>query len=533
MTPNAYHKLTASRARWRKTTGEHVLRLAGIALALVALAVGVKYGLDYGWEPAGPPAPYQVKRTDAALPKHVLFVAPRDNDAAEGFAEALRSYFGAKVNTVAPEDLHEGALAGMDCAIVFSDGSAGDNDPRGALLSAAAAQQLPIVWIGSGLARYTPLLGLARFEEEPERTVPPNSFLTYKGTDTKATGLAFIPGYPQAAGGEAQVLATVRLHDTFLRPAAVRSGPVTYLAFNPFPRSGAPYALAVAIDIVSDILGRHRPDPRVVFRLEDINGRDYGPSDTSFRRTAQKLVEEEVFAHVAITPDMVDANGNFVADLSNAQDVLTFLKQHPSLSAVVQHGTKHYRRDPRNAGKPSGLAYEFFFDDDQTMGRAEATRFARDRLIEGYEMMTKAGLDPLMFEAPHLEMSPGEEAAARSLFPVMMHPPLFFGSHSEQFSMLVPWITERDGTVYAPHDVGYVDALDERSVQKILLRLERLKRILPDPIAVVFFHPFMIDRPGREDDLAELIDGIKRLGYRPVSLLDQVEPIPQDEKQQH
>jgi hypothetical protein len=315
------------------------------------------------------------------------------------------------------------------------------------------------------------------------------------------------------------------VHDAFVRPAAVRSQRATYLAFDPFPRSGGPLALPVAIDLLADALGRHHPDPRVIFRLEDVNALDYGRHDSAFARVAERLAAAGVFAHVAITPVSVDADGNERARIDGAPAMVDVLDRNRTRLAVALHGTHHHRADPRNAGKPSGDAYEFFFDDDDTMGSAAAARFAAERLAEGRDLMRKSGFEPLMFEAPHLEMSPGEEDAARRLFPVMMHPPLFFGRPATRFAVQVPWLTERAGTIYAPSDVGYVDALDERSVDAILARLEQLRGLLPDPVVVVFYHPFMIDKPGRADDLPRLIQGFRRFGYRAINLLHEVEPI--------
>lgn len=525
MARTAHDKLANARRHWHKTIGEHVVRTTGIALALVAIAVSVAYGLYYGWEPGGPPTPYRVVHTDAARAKQVLLIASVLDDAADGLSEAIRSYFGARITPVADSDLRATSLIGIDCVIVLSNVDRTGSEARRTLLSSAVDRRIPVYWIGTGLPESARVLGLASFEQEVERRLPANSYLTYKGVDVEAEGLPFLPGYPSTADEQVEVIASVRVHDAFLRPAAVRSAHATYLAFNPFALSGAVMALPVAIDILADTLGKHDADPRVVVRLEDINAVDYAEGDSSFSRVAAQMLEAGIFVHVAVTPVMVDSSGRVVADIGGARNVIDFLKTHPSQSAVVQHGTRHHRADPRNAGKASGDAYEFFFDDDATMGRPASMRFAQERLTEGRELMSRLGLAPLMFEAPHLEMSPGEEAAARHLFPVMMHPPLFFGRASTRFQVQVAWMTERNGTVYAPSDVGYVDALDERSVDSILARLHQLRRILPDPLAVVFYHPFMIDKPGREGDLPALIAGFERLGYRSVSLLDEVERV--------
>ena len=526
VTDRVDEKLAASRSHWKKTFGERALRAVGIGLAMVAVALGVKYGLDFGRHAPAPPTAYVIKREPGAARK-VLFLAHRSDSRAQALQEAIQSYFGADITQMTLDDAGPEVPASVECVIVVSNQPVASANGLSKLLREVVARQLPLFWIGQGFGQAAPALGFAPFAEQPERTVPTESYLTYKDVTVGVVGAAFVPGYPKDPVGDVQVLATLTLYDTFARPAIVRSGRVTYIAFSPFSEKGGGMALPVTIDVLSAGLGRHRRNPRVLFRLEDINGLEYGLQNQNFEQAANYLLDQGVPIHVGVIPVMVDAAGAVQADISAAGSVLDLVKKHASQVELVQHGTLHYRDDPRNRDKGSGRAYEFFFDDDKTMGKDAAALFARKRLEEGREVLARAGLTAKMFEAPHLEMSPAEEEVAMSMFPAIMHPPLFFGESNARYAAPpIPWMTERKGVVFAPRTVGYIDALDVDSVQKILQRLDTLARILPDPMAVVFFHPFMLRKQGREKDLQNLIEGIKRLDYRFVGMMDEIEPVP-------
>ena len=64
---------------------------------------------------------------------------------------------------------------------------------------------------------------------------------------------------------------------------------------------------------------------------------------------------------------------------------------------------------------------------------------------------------------------------------------------------------------------GYVTYDEPLSVDHILNRMEEVANVLPDPLVIVFYHPFMHNAEGREDDLERLVDGVARLNYRFVS----------------
>ena len=368
-----------------------------------------------------------------------------------------------------------------------------------------------------------PFSGEKNSDKDDLSLTPPKSYLTYKGTEIAAEGLPITRGNLKDFAQLGEVLGSVKLHGTFSRAALIRHGDIIYSAFSPLSQSYAPFVLPVIMDSLSLLIGKHKPNPRVIFRLEDINSVNYNEDDSSFRKTVDYLVGQDVYVHMGIIPTMVDAEGKVLAHIDAALPVLEFVKQNPDHVGIIQHGYKHWRKDPRNKGMRSGDAFEFFLDDDQTMGVRASRRFATNVIKEGYTVMLENGLTPYMFEAPHYVMSPAQQTAAEKMFSLMQHKPLFPGERLSEF--FLPWLTQRNTTVYTPSSAGYVDALTPKSVNNILYSLEIAAKILPDPIVVVFFHPFMKEFEGRENDLEKLVRGIKGLNYRFVNMMDEVEPI--------
>lgn len=515
-------KLASTRRRWKKTVGERMLRLIGIALALIAIAVGVKYALEFSPRVPVLEPRYTIRQQQPPLIHKVLLIAPKavgnNRGQVTGLAEALESYYGVTV-VRATGGASDTLLAGVGGVIVYGSDAFGAGGALAKLLRSAVDRRLPVFWFGEGFSRYAQLLGAPTFQEQKTRTTPVQTKLIYKGVKLPAVGLNYTPGLDMDAAKQGKVVATLTLYDTFTRPAIIQFERAIYVPFTPFSRTGSMLASAVTVDALGRMFGEHRPDPRVILRLEDVNPVDYGGNDGAFVKVGKYLLRNKIPFSVGIIPIMMDGNGKFVTDIRSAKAVLAFIKAHRSQIEVVQHGTMHYRDDPRNAGKPSGVAYEFFFNDDQAMGVKRAQLFTSRRLKKGYDVMARAGLEPRMFEAPHLEMSPSEQTVADRMFPIMMHPPLSYGESHDHYTAILPWFTQRGDTVYAPSDVGYVHGGDEQgSIDDILGDLRELKEILPDPIVVVFYHPFLVRKKGGEAQLKELVQGAEKLGYRFVNV---------------
>lgn len=526
MKNHATSKICSAKQHWHNTIGEYLLRYTGIFLAATIVFIGLSYG--YNKTPAMPDRGpgHQIKVVPERAAKTLYFVMLNSDASYTGQAdvlkEAIASYHG--VNLVSVQGNYN-LPEFTESQIVFVMGSQQVDDPAGLrqLMAKVAENDVPLFWLGSGFGQVARLFDVPLSGDAPLSVTPPVSSLLYKGTRINASGLPFSRVKLDETAGVGDVLASITLQGSFQRAALVRYGPVIYSAFSPFSQRSAPYALAVIMDSLSLLVGEHKANPRVIFRLEDINGYAYNQYDSSFRKTVDFLVDQGVYVHLGIIPSTVDAQGKLLANIDSALPVLEFISKYPEQTGIVQHGYRHFRKDPRNEGMGSGDAFEFFLNDDETMGIEQSQNFARKVILQGRELMMKNGLNPYIFEAPHYAISPAQQKTAEEIFSLMQHEPLFYGNRPSGF--FLPWYTQRNTTVYAPGSAGYVDALNADSVDNILYSLEQAAAILPDPVVVVFFHPFMRELTGREQDLEKLILGIKKLNYRFVNMMDEVEPI--------
>lgn len=565
-------RLAAVKSRWRRTLGERLLRALGFLVGLAVLLLAVSLASRTApaatqfSEPAAanaailgasadiaadsreahtPPELTAVAATEiivkplplthesscaaAPLPEDAdrLLLVVSDNDEARhpqvlALQEALSSYFGLRVQRVAAEDYMPALLEGVRATMVYGNAEFKDEKRIAALVEDTWRQQRPVLWLGPGAYVAEGELDLV-LETDPSAftSAPKGTVIEYNGVQVPAAGVVLGETIRQSTGSPIRVLATVRLPSGKTLPAITARDDLVHVSFDPFNRRlFAGLALSVAFDAFSEILGAHRPDPRVLFRLEDINGHYYGDTDTSFTKTADYLLSQDVFMHLAIIPEWVDPQGDLLADIGNARPVLDLIRNHPDSVSLIQHGFRHFRQDPRNTGLHSGDAFEFFFDDDKKLGPDKARNFTRERLQAGSELLARHAWTPRIFEAPHYTMSPSQQATAQEMYPVIHHPPLSYASKNNH--LLLPWYTQRGATVFAPSSAGFVAVANANSVRDILGLLKQSARILPDPVYVVYFHPFMIGYEGREGDLAQLIKGIRDLGYRFASTCEDI-----------
>lgn len=508
-------RLARARKRRRKTVGERLLRVLGYLMAAVVLALT--------WAQSTRAAAPEPVQASCAAPGpaqdagRVLLVAADMTGLRRAQTEALReslsSYFGAHVVAVPARDYLREMLDSKDVLVVFGNTIDLERGAFAGVVGDAVQRTLPIAWIGPGAEEFAGAFGIEVLPDAPAPVAAPNgTTIDYQGVRFSADGIALARPVQVGANASLRVRATVQLPDGSVRAGVITGPGFVLVGFVPFKDLNSNLALAATVDAMSTLLGTRRPDPRVLLRLEDVNGRDYGRRDRSFDATVTYLLAEDVFMHLSLIPQMVDAHGKTVADIGDAHGALRLIERHPRSVEVVQHGGLHFRDSARNFGKSSGEAYEFFFDDDVTMGPGAAQEFARRRLELGAKVLARHGLKASVFEAPHYTMSPAQQLAANALFPVMHHAPLHHAGIRSY--LLLPWATLRDGTAYAPSMLGYVSMDDPDSVAGILKLLEQLASVLPDPLVVIQYHPFMIRQPGRERDLRNLITGAKRLGYR-------------------
>jgi uncharacterized protein YdaL len=536
MSNNGTHKIKQAHANWRQTYGEHILRIAGLTLAAIAIYIGYYYGtrksVDDGTQLVTSSAPvkkeysYTIKQTNKPLLSSVLLVAAsldtKDKPYAIAFREAVASYYGVTVTLTDIRQYGSKLVAKHDGVIVYGNRQFKESIKLKHLIRDIKAYKRPVFWYGYGFSEVSSDLGIPYSRESRLQPATSDHYIHYKTTAVQALGIDVVLGKLKVKSGNIKTLASMKANGTSY-PLILNRGGVTYVSFLPFRKKSYTLVTAVTINALSTMLGKHKPNPRVIFRLEDVNVQHYGDKDKRFRKTADYLLSQKVHVHIGIIPTMVDASGKVVTSIKKSSKLARYIRKNQTGVSVVQHGSRHHRMDPRNHGMGSGAAFEFFFTDDHTMGAEEARKFAVKRMTEGYRTLAAAGLTPVLFEAPHYELSPGQQKVADQMYPVMHHSPIFYDG--KRMNILLPWFTNRNGTVYVPSSLGYIDVANKDSVRDILYQLEELKKIMPDPVVIVFFHPFMIDHAGRETDLMQLITGTRKLGYRFINTADELSRI--------
>lgn len=521
-------KLTIAQRNWKKTIGENILRFVGFALALISVSFGVMYSLDKPLEPdvhfPTREQNFSIRYASKPLVQKLLLLTTAKKTAqiiqAEVLNEAISSYYGISITARELKDYTKETLQEYQAIIVYCNTKKVPKKAVAALFRDTKKQNIPISWIGRRFDVIAKTVGLNMSWRKSGKPAKKRSYIVYNGETIEAEGLPVTYGKLIKKPKTTKVLATIRRANGRSYPVIIQNKEFIFIGIEPFLSAGSTNSLPVVVAALSSMFGRHKDDPRVILRLEDVNGFDYGGTDTSFRKTVDFLRDEGVFVHLSIIPTIMDINGEFVADLDAAESIVRYVEQNQNNVAIVQHGAQHYRRDIRNTGKASGVAYEFFIDDDNSLGKNVSKIFFQQRVQEGYRILKRSGLNVQMFEVPHYEISPMQQEIAENLFPIMHYPPQFY--RGVPLKLALPWLSWRDTTVYAPYSVGYVDLQNPKSVSFILEELRQLSQILPDPVVIVHYHPFVSEVEGRENDLPELVGGIKQLGYRFVNTFDEL-----------
>jgi len=541
--PALEKRLTRTRHRWHRTFGDYFMRTLAVIVALCVLVIALLFTssclapVDKAATADETPAAVSVAGIEVknrlgecplAAPQRngtvLLLVTGIDDPARaqiQALQEAVSSYFEVNVRVALDSEYSSGLLHDVHALIVLANAPVSSPVGLRTLVAETRALGLPVIWMGLDAHRFADALGLRFAGGAPVPILAPDGArIDYNGTRLPAAGILLGRPLDTRLPPAMRALATISLPGDATRPVIVSGENLIYVGFLPFKRLEPSPILALAIHAMAEKLGVHSRDPRVILRLEDINGLEETRNAKGFAKTTSYLLEQGIFFHLAVIPEWVDGEGNVVADIGAAKNVLKLLEDHPYDVEVIQHGFQHRREDLRNAGKPSGTAHEFFFDDDETMGPDAARTYARQRLEAGLTVMQRYMPRPWIFEAPHYEMSLAEEVSARELFPVILHPLQHHGGMRTAF--LFPWFTWRGGTAYGPSDVGYIAPADADRFAAILGRLETLAGVLDDPVVVVFYHPYISEIPENENDLEILVDGIRKLGYRFTSVCEEL-----------
>jgi len=526
-------RIETATGRWKRGRVERILNalsfLAALATALAFFAASA-FGQEAGQSPGAEAAAVEAGFADSCRPPAipadtppVVLVSIRGPEAVKPrvLGEMIESYLRMPVTSRAMADFDPALLAGARLLLFYGDDEFQDEAQVSKVIEAALAAGLPIAWVGPGLYAAETVLNLELdINGVAFQTAPEGAELIYNGTLVPALDILMSEAISASPEAPMKVLAWYHGPEGDNRAAISARPGFLHIGFDPVDELDENYAMTIAMDALADSLKERARDPRVIFRLEDLNPFNYGGEDTTLAEASAYLLDRGVFLHLGVIPEFSNAEGEVTGNIGDVPALPRLLEAYPDRTELVQHGYQHYRNDPRNAGLVSGAAFEFFFDDDDTLGAEAVTKMTRERLSAGRALIEKY-LGPVrIFEAPHWEMSPAGEAVVEDMFTMVHHPPL--NQDGWPYYVVTPWFTLREGTSYAPNSAGYIALDDPSSIGRTLEYLRTMAALIEDPVVVVYYHPFIWSNPDRRADLVILIDGIEALGYRFVSTCDEV-----------
>jgi uncharacterized protein YdaL len=335
-----------------------------------------------------------------------------------------------------------------------------------------------------------------------------------------------------------------------------------------------PFAFA---DLLFDILDEKplRKTPIALGRLEDI----HGFYDLASLRSALSAFRAEGvpinIAHIPIFVDPASADVAFHKPrlATESPDMVSILRDvnSDSRNVIVWHGVTHQLGDKPNPNSGiSGDDFEFWDQINDRPVPDDSPKWALDRLAMALDVFDAYGQSPRYWETPHYRASALDNVVFGRVFPWVVGGATYYSSSFKgsftlgvvsiltaqtmpsvtrdvldeigttsfenadrqsagRFAQVFPFEVYRDvyGERVLPETLGYVTVGSEpRDVDEILGDARRY-RVVRDIWGSFFFHPYLLTSkekggigqfPGDNAELRRLIAGLKKLGYRFISL---------------
>ncbi|MFA7324932.1 MAG: polysaccharide deacetylase family protein, partial [Candidatus Nanopelagicales bacterium] len=331
-------------------------------------------------------------------------------------------------------------------------------------------------------------------------------------------------------------------------PWATRSKGLTYVGENPFVYATEADRYIAFADLMFDLLAPTTPERhRAMVRLEDVSPMS---NPKRLRELADVLSSRNIPYSLAVFPIYVDPNGlgkgkELRVTLADRPKVVAALKYMASHGAtIIQHGDTHqFGTTPNPYNGRSAADFEFFtahLDDQDAVIKdgpvpGDSAAWAGARMDEATKMMKAAGLaKPTIWEFPHYAASYVDYAAAGKRYAARYEREILFSGGltgqkvdtSTFIGQFFPYeVVDVYGAKVIPENLGNV-ALASYNQHSAVMPPEVIRRaaanlVVRDGFASFFYHAFYSPVL-----LAQLLDGIKDLGYTFVSPADVLNSFP-------
>lgn len=339
-------------------------------------------------------------------------------------------------------------------------------------------------------------------------------------------------------------------------PWVIRSENITHLVELPFHFIDNNELYLVFADLYYDLLAPEtESSQRAAVRLEDVNAES---SPEQLRAIADYLYSEDVPFQVAVIPVMLDRTPDgedfYGLSLNDSPEVVEALKYMQARGGtLIQHGTSHQygAADNPYSGR-SGDDYEFYgygcsatelppygweeCDNNSWVRKKDPlpeddVEDHKARLDHGRQIMVEAGLgEPEIFETPHYTASVNAYVAMADVYDARYEQVEYYAgmlsggefTSEKSYGQIFPYsVHDIYGTTVYPENLQNPTEKEQNNhaarPPQLLVDRAEANMVVTESTASFYFHPFL-----EIDYLAEVVDGIKDLGYEfvPVTGLE-------------
>lgn len=302
-------------------------------------------------------------------------------------------------------------------------------------------------------------------------------------------------------------------------------------------------------DVLHDMLEiPHAESHKAIMRLEDVDART---DLTAFNSIATYMQSKSIpfsVATIAIYEDPLGIENNGVAttELLTTSAMGARLKELYDAGAIhiIQHGTTHQYHenitDPEADIKNpynglSGDDFEFMrvVETDPNLPysylyptMSDSRALARERTIQGKEVLTDLGVTAFAWEAPHYMAGPEHYRGISEVYPVQYSRMLYYPFENdldtskkyEFIGQFFPFMIQKDvyGCTIIPENIHNIEDAPNAGYRPLMpsdtIQFSKKLKVVRDGVASFFYHPYL-----GSTYLSQMVEGLEAEGYQFVS----------------
>ncbi|MBU1668248.1 DUF2334 domain-containing protein [bacterium] len=301
-------------------------------------------------------------------------------------------------------------------------------------------------------------------------------------------------------------------------------------------------------DLLHDMLRiDHEESHKALMRLEDVDAKTKLSNLTLISDFMRKENIPYAISTITRYEDPLGIEHNGVATtikLSNSV-IANKLKAlyNEGLISLVQHGTTHQFHNsindrPFEINNPynglTGFDFEFMRvvkQADNALSylypiKNDSGTWAKERILEGKDILSEMGLTAFAWEAPHYMAGPNHYRAIAEIYPVQYARVLYFPNEESKdinvrntfVGQFFPYVIKKDlyGSTVIPENIHNIVHNPNEDYREILpadsINFAKKLKVVRDGVASFYYHPFL-----GTNDLEEVIHGLEDIGYEFVS----------------